>query len=290
MLNRLLLSLTFLVLFTAAKTRVFAQESLLRPDDRVALLGGSFMERLQSFGALEAEVQCRKPNWKLRFRNIGWSGDDVHGIARKRFDQAEDGFLRVLQDIETADPTVVIVAYGFAEAADGVDAVKRFEPGLLRLIDEIAKTDRRIVLMTPVAMPGYRIVGFHNAVMQCRAIVRQVGSQLKLPVLSIDWQPSDTELNPQRLFPNAIGYASFSKQLADQLVGGEPSDSVSDEVGELIVRKNQLFFHRYRPQNETYLLLFRKHEQGNNAAEIPMFDPLIQDADEAIWAAAKPKE
>jgi hypothetical protein len=37
-----------------------------------------------------------------------------------------------------------------------------------------------------------------------------------------------------------------------------------------------LFFHRWRPANETYLFLFRKHEQGNNAKEIPQFDPIIE--------------
>jgi len=37
--------------------------------------------------------------------------------------------------------------------------------------------------------------------------------------------------------------------------------------------------HRSRPENVTYLFLFRKHEQGNNAVEIPQFDPLIE-ADE----------
>ena len=42
-----------------------------------------------------------------------------------------------------------------------------------------------------------------------------------------------------------------------------------------IYRKNELFFHRWRPQNETYLFGFRKHEQGNNAVEIPQFEPLI---------------
>ena len=36
-----------------------------------------------------------------------------------------------------------------------------------------------------------------------------------------------------------------------------------------------LFFHRWRPQNITYLFGFRKHEQGNNAQEIPLFDPLV---------------
>ena len=40
-----------------------------------------------------------------------------------------------------------------------------------------------------------------------------------------------------------------------------------------INRKNDLFFYRWRPQNITYLLGFRKHEQGNNAVEIAAVRP-----------------
>jgi lysophospholipase L1-like esterase len=55
-----------------------------------------------------------------------------------------------------------------------------------------------------------------------------------------------------------------------------------------INEKNTLFFHRYRPQNETYLFLFRKHEQGNNAVEIPQFDPLIAELEQKIAELKKP--
>lgn len=48
-----------------------------------------------------------------------------------------------------------------------------------------------------------------------------------------------------------------------------------ERVRTRVAAKNLLFFHRWRPQNETYLFGFRKHEQGQNAKEIPMFDPLI---------------
>lgn len=51
---------------------------------------------------------------------------------------------------------------------------------------------------------------------------------------------------------------------------------------EKIVAKNMQFFHRWRPQNETYLFGFRKHEQGNNAREIPQFDPFIEKAEAEI--------
>lgn len=59
-------------------------------------------------------------------------------------------------------------------------------------------------------------------------------------------------------------------------------------LGIAIEDKNTLFFHRYRPQNETYLFLFRKHEQGNNAVEIPQFDPLIAELEKKIAGLKKP--
>jgi len=39
---------------------------------------------------------------------------------------------------------------------------------------------------------------------------------------------------------------------------------------------------------ETYLFLFRKHEQGNNAVEIPQFDPLIAAKEKEIAELKKP--
>jgi len=55
-----------------------------------------------------------------------------------------------------------------------------------------------------------------------------------------------------------------------------------------INRKNQLFFHRWRPQNITYLTGFRKHEQGNNAVEIARFDPLVAEQETLIARLKKP--
>ena len=55
-----------------------------------------------------------------------------------------------------------------------------------------------------------------------------------------------------------------------------------------INRKNELFFYRWRPQNITYLLGFRKYEQGNNAVEIPQFDPLVAEQEKIISRLKKP--
>jgi hypothetical protein len=55
-----------------------------------------------------------------------------------------------------------------------------------------------------------------------------------------------------------------------------------DPLRKAIIEKNQLFFYRWRPQNETYLFGFRKHEQGKNAKEVAEFDPLVAKAEEEI--------
>ena len=67
-----------------------------------------------------------------------------------------------------------------------------------------------------------------------------------------------------------------------------PSTKQSTALQQAIADKNALFFNRYRPQNETYLFLFRKHEQGNNAVEIPQFDPLIAEKEKEIAELKKP--
>jgi lysophospholipase L1-like esterase len=62
-----------------------------------------------------------------------------------------------------------------------------------------------------------------------------------------------------------------------------PSDlAQSERLRQAIIAKNRLYFYRWRPENETYLFGFRKHEQGQNAREIPQFDPLIVEKEKEI--------
>jgi hypothetical protein len=58
------------------------------------------------------------------------------------------------------------------------------------------------------------------------------------------------------------------------LTKGPEFDQV-EALRRTINAKNELYFYRWRPQNETYLFGFRKYEQGQNAREIPQFDPLV---------------
>jgi len=88
----------------------------------------------------------------------------------------------------------------------------------------------------------------------------------------------------------AIGIFS-GKQLAAGITAPIPTfNGQAKTLRNAIVNKNMLFFHRHRPQNETYLFLFRKHEQGNNAVEIPQFDPLVKNLDREIYELTSPSK
>ncbi len=68
----------------------------------------------------------------------------------------------------------------------------------------------------------------------------------------------------------------------DGLMPNGPSLEQAEKLRQTIVEKNRLYFHRWRPQNETYIFGFRKKEQGQNAIEIPKFDPLIAEKEAEI--------
>ena len=83
---------------------------------------------------------------------------------------------------------------------------------------------------------------------------------------------------------------STGKQLfatAKDSAGSTVHPKPDDRLRQAVLKKEQLAFNRWRPQNETYLFGFRKQEQGNNGIEIPQFDPLIARADESIFALMK---
>jgi hypothetical protein len=61
-----------------------------------------------------------------------------------------------------------------------------------------------------------------------------------------------------------------------------PEFEQAERLRQTVVAKNRDYFYRWRPQNETYLFGFRKHEQANNAAEVPLFDPIVEKLEKEI--------
>src|SRR4051812_16649074 len=54
--------------------------------DRIVWVGNTLVEREQRYGYWETALLAANADKHITFRNLGWSGDTVHGEARGRFD------------------------------------------------------------------------------------------------------------------------------------------------------------------------------------------------------------
>lgn len=282
------------------------QETLTLADgDRVAWIGNTFVEREQRDGYIELALTLALPHANVTYRNLGWSGDTVDGRARRFFGPTRDGFEHLLRHVDVVDPTVVLVSYGTNAAFEGEAGRARFLTGYAKLLDALTKRTKRIALVTspplePASSPAPRVAEQTNAELGWQAArLRALASERGLAFVDLftplfegltsSEEPGPLTDNGVHLTP--LGYQSVARVLTQQLGLGQgpgpeptgPADRAHEELRLKILAKNAAFFHRHRPQNETYLRGFRRHEQGNNAVEIEAFEPYVLRLDQEIF-------
>lgn len=268
--------------------------------DRVVLLGNTVIEREQRYGAFEPRLALALGETKVSVRNLAWSGDTVFGHARSYFGPPEEGLQRLSAHLEMLKPTVVILCYGSELAFERLGGLPDFLSGYRGLIELLrAKSPGvRIVIAAPPPVqtlpPPLPDLGVANKnLSSLRDALRKFA--LMQNTYFVDW----FELMGGLPKPGAVtkvltengvhytqeGYEKLATKLVEGLglkvPAGVPAPAL-ENLRRAVVAKDTLFFNRWRPQNETYLFGFRKHEQGQNAKEIPMFDPLITQGDETI--------
>ncbi len=123
----------------------------LRDGDRIVLVGDTLIERDQRYGYFETFLTISNTDKNLTIRNLGWSGDTVAGLSRAGFDPPAAGYKQLVAQILASKPTVLILGYGMADSFDGEAGRPRFVEGLNRLLDAVAGTKARVVLLSPIA-------------------------------------------------------------------------------------------------------------------------------------------
>lgn len=274
----------------------------LKDGDRVVMVGGALIEREQQYGYLEVLFHAMFPDRKFTVRNLGWSGDTVWGEARACFGTPAEGYKTLIEQVKAAKPTVLILGYGTSEAFAGKAGVPRFVEQYRKLLKDCVPEGCRLIFLS-IPHPKHPQVSPRFAQNEYDAAIKAIAQEHK-GILVDAYQlfhPWDSRpMSDDGLLPNALGYQKLAQNIgfamtreerarADKepqdikpvpVPAGKPVDF--EAMRQLILKKNELFFHQYRPQNNTYLFLFRKHEQGNNAAEIPQFTPLIEELDKQI--------
>ncbi|GAB2791278.1 hypothetical protein GCM10027275_40280 [Rhabdobacter roseus] len=86
-----------------------------------------------------------------------------------------------------------------------------------------------------------------------------------------------------------VATASAQDWAAGVALSHAPSYRQVSQLQEMIFKKNELFFHQYRPQNRTYILGFRSYEQGRHVQGLAELGLIIKWLEGQIALQGQPK-
>ena len=343
----------------------------LRNGDRVVFLGNSLFENDLQYGYLELALTTRWPERNVTYRNIGWTGDNVFGVARSTITNPPTAYELLMDHLTKAQPTIVFVAYGGIEAQEGEEGLPAFQEGLTKLLDKIDQLGAKAVLLSPIPIlsaeadgnlakrnamlelyssaiaktavaRNKRFIDVFNPILErskqsrltengihlnqtgyyylagilekglgleprskpVTITVTKTAAEAAAPAKVLDTRVNMTNLKftiDERYLPlpppmtesgettlgqivkitglkkgfyrltadNSEVVAASAKQWETGVFiqqGG--SFEQAQELQQLIIKKNELFFFQYRPLNTTYILGMRAHEQGNHVKEL----------------------
>lgn len=284
---------------------------MLEDGDRVVFLGDTFFEREGAYGHIESRLHFVFADRNIQFRNLSWAGDTPLGRARASFDwsKSPDQWLqRVKDQVALVKPTVAFLSYAMSASFNGPEGLEDYKRQLTQLmaaVNEAADQPVRFALFSPIGCEktpelSQELVDSINANLKLYSdATRIVANQQKarfvdfMRMTTIRKSEDTPQWTDNGIHLNHQGYYMISYQvqfaLGQNTIARYPTGPY-ETMRRAVVRKNELFFHRWRPANWTYLLGFRKHEQGQNAVELEQFEPIIKEWEERISKLRKVTE
>ncbi len=306
--NQLLTRLSCLACCLLSAAPCLAQAPVafeLRDGDRVVFLGDALLEREQYYGYIELALTTRFPERHVTFRNLGWSADTPAGDSRcglsllqAGLEPPEEGWKQLQEQIRQVRPTVVVLGYGMASSFAGEKGLPQLRTDLNRLLDTIVDlagtTKVRFVVLSPIPhlprpAPLPAPTAHNHQLAQYTQALRELAQQRGAVFISLFDALKDQDprvpLSENGIHLTAAGYQAAARIIEKGLgwpAGGWSEQPQAERLRQVILKKNELFFHRSRPANMAYIFGFRKREQGQNAVEMPQFEPLIKAEEKKI--------
>ncbi|WP_182866032.1 PVC-type heme-binding CxxCH protein [Stieleria mannarensis] len=274
----------------------------LRDGDRVVLIGDGLIEQEQYFGWIEVMMTTAFPEADVTYRNLGWNGDTPAGDSRYGLslvqaghEPAGEGWRQLEKQLELTRPTVAVLGYGMANAletstqttdAAKVQSMVKFTEDLQRLAERIRQIDPkcRLVFLSPISPVGPSVVT-SEMVNSYGKLIAQVCDKTGGHDVDLTGVAASAHLRKDPVHLNSDGYKAAAVAIGESLGidrGAWQDSPQTEALRHVVLEKNRLWFHRSRPANMAYVFGFRKHEQGQNAVEIPQFDPLIEQEEAKI--------
>jgi azurin len=291
----------------------------LKTGDSIAILGNVLPDRSQHYGWLETMLVQANPQADLTFRNLAFSGDEVHTWHRvDDFGTRDEWLAKVKAD-------VIFAFYGNNESFKGYEGIDEFKKNLDTFLKETkaknysGKGSPRIVLFSPIALeklanPSLPSVDEKNTNLQnYTAAMSEVAAANGVTFVDL-FAPtqklhSTAPLSLNGLYLNERGDKAVA-EAAFRGLTGNPAPEVNEKLRQAIINKNWEWHQRYRTvdgynvyggrsglaytagvggfkQNEKnpekpYISNFQVMQQ-----EMSQRDVLTANRDKRVWAIAK---
>ena len=268
-------------------------------NEKVVFLGNAFFENAIYNGEIETAFSLRFPEKNTTFRNIGWSGDNVYAHARTRargggrFGDPEEGFNILAKQITDLKPDKIFIAYGFNESFDDDAGIEAYSKGLNRLLEMLGQHCEELILISAFPMekgfgiPPEHIDARNKEIMKYAEKTKEVALKGKYPFVDL-FSPfsQETKYTTNGLHLSENGYRKAAALITEALTLPpsviESDSEKADQIRNTIIKKNTLFFHRWRPRNDAFVYGERKDEQRIAQEEPAQIEPFIAKQEAAI--------
>ncbi len=272
----------------------------LRKGERIALIGGTLLDRSQRFGQFEAMLQQRFPQHELRVRHLAWSADAIDLQPRP------DNFADTEQHLKHERADVIFAAFGFNESFAGQAGLPDFRRKLSSYLAGLKSkaynggAAPRVVLVSPIAnenVKGVAAADRNNAAIKMYfEVMREVAREQQVGFADVFADTHRAMLSPggdltiDGAHLTKEGDRLFSAALFQQVFGEQPPE-LSDALCEAVVAKNREFFRRFRPLNTFYYTGGRNKTYGylDFLPAMRNFDLMVANRDRRIWDIAQGK-
>ena len=273
-------------------------------NEKVIFLGNAFFENAIDKGEIETRISLCFPKNEITFRNIGWSGDNVYAHARTRargggrFGDPKEGFNILSKQITDIKPDKIFLAYGFNESFDEDSGIDAFSIGLNRLLEMLSQHCSELILISTLPMekgfgiPADHIEAQNKKLKKYAEITNEAAIKGKYRFIDLFTPFSkENKYTTNGIHLSSIGYRKAGDLIAEALTFPKLAVKIDSEKAEqirkTIIKKNTLFFHRWRPRNDAFVYGERKDEQRIAQEEPAQIEPFIAKQETAIMILLK---
>ena len=274
--------------------------------DRIAIVGNSLAERLQHDGWLESYIQAVHPDHQLVFRNLGYSGDQVHYRPR-----AHEGFGDSDSHLDSMKANVILGFFGYNESFQ--NNPQAFKEHLAAWIDYVrsqkydAVAAPRIVLFSPIAHEDFDDPNLPDGVENNQRLAAYTQAMKEIAagkgVFFVDlftaslnqYKNSHEPLTINGIHLNERGNEFVARYFVEHAVGEDviTNQPTFDLLRQAVIDKNDVWFRKYRAASGNDVWGTRSSQDGNKETlqrEQEMLTVMTANRDYRIWALAAGKD